>query len=742
MINPKTIVRIAHLTLLIMLLFLAKPCPAAVGDWTTYTNMNQINKMLQSGGELWCATTGGVAVLNVGEGSTTRFTNVEGLGGNYLYAVTRDTSGCLWFGAQNGTLTKYAPREDYWRVYYFVDRDGRNLRVTDLTEDGDQLWVSTDIGLSLFLVYKHGGEIKETYRRLGEPFSGGEDVEAVQVIEDRIWVGTEAGLATAKKDDPNLLDYSRWTAFTSETWVDLKNDYILCITPMEGYIVVGTEQGVFGFDPSDSTWHSLGLESRRINDLTYRDQKLYAATDEGLYEYDNQTWTAFPGSGLLSAYFNSLQIDASGSFWVGTDGKGIAAFSDSEWQTYLIEGPPANVFWDMETDPEGNLWCAHEKYGASIFDGVTWTSLNSIPQINGHRINAVVRDLGGNLWFSSWGGGVMKLDNDSSWTRYNEQNSPLKGVAANPAYVVVNDIALDERGNRWFPNWEARDSTRVVCSPAGNQDTWTVLYEKDGIGSLLMGSAFASGGHLYVCLADAGLVDYDYNWTPDDKGDDRAVRYTSEDHHLSDNTVNSAGVDKDGTLWVGTSQGLDRFDPDFERFRSVPLPEPLGPQVNHIAVDERNNKWIATANGLGMINSRGEFVYVFTTFTSSICANNVVRVKIDRKTGNVWIGTDNGLSRFESGIGAPAEDLSQVTAFPNPLVIEDGSEILTFDKLPYEAKVSIFTVAGELVKEIISGDQWDGRNQAGELVAGGIYLFHVQEPSGKSAVGKIAVIRQ
>jgi ligand-binding sensor domain-containing protein len=241
-------------------------------------------------------------------------------------------------------------------------------------------------------------------------------VEVVRVIGDRIWVGTEAGLATAKKDDPNLLDYSRWTAFTTENWVDLKNDHVLCITPAEANIVVGTEKGVFEFDPSDSTWYSLGLESRRINDLVYQDQKLYAATDAGLYEYDNQTWTAFPNSGLLSGYFNSLQIDPSGTFWVGTDGKGIASFSASQWQAHLIDGPPANTFVGMETDPQGNLWCAQERYGASVFDGFTWTSLNSVPEIDGHWIKAVKRDLGGNLWFSSWGGGVMKLDPDSNWT--------------------------------------------------------------------------------------------------------------------------------------------------------------------------------------------------------------------------------------------------------------------------------------------------------------------------------------
>lgn len=713
------------------------------GDWTTYTNMNYINEVLLKGNQLWCTTTGGVAILDINEGTFAKLTNVSGLGGNHLYSLAIDSAGSFWFGAQNGTLTKYMPEENRWRVYNFFDRDGSRLQIKDVTADGDQLWIATDVGVSLFLIYKHGGEIKETYRRLGENMKGEEEVNTIHLVGEKIWVGAIEGVATADKNDPNLLDFSRWISFTKESSPGLDNDSVYCITDIDGDIIIGTAKGVFKFDPLDSTWHSLGLEDRKINDLKYRDQKLYAATDVGLHVYyGHQMWHPFPAAGLLSSYFNSLEIHTSGTFWVGTNGKGISALHDSEWQSYVIDGPPANLFFDMEIDDKGNLWCAHEVYGASVFDGVGWTSLSSVPEILGRRINAAEKDRHNNLWFSSWGGGVIKYDLDTTWIRYTEKNSPLKGVAANPAYVVVNDIAVDEGGNRWFPNWEALDSTRVICSPAQNDTRWVIFYERDGIKSLLMYRVFAQKGHLYICFRDRGLVDYNYNWTLENKEDDQVTHYTSENHHLSDDAVICANVDKDGVLWVGTSSGLDKFDIDFERFRSVPLPDPLGLQINDIVVDERNNKWIATSNGLGMINSKGEFVSIFTTFNSKICADNVLRLKIDKKTGDVWVGTDKGLSRYESGIGAPAEKLSQVIPFPNPFIIENGTEMLTFDRLPYEARVRIFTVAGELIKEIKSGNQWNGRNQSGELVASGVYLFYVQDPSRKSAVGKIAVIRE
>ena len=723
-------------------IFSFRTTAAAVGDWTTYTNMNSINQLLFQEGKLWCATTGGAAIFDIHDSAFIRWTNVEGLGGNYLYSVAHDTSGSYWWGAQNGTLTKYTPEDNSWKVYSFIDRDETRLHINRIVPWGDQLWIATNKALVLFLIDKNGGEIKETYRRLGEDLNGEEEVTCVRMVGDRIWAGLIGGIATANRNDPNLLDFSRWISFTKETSSGLSSNSILCLTNISDRILVGTDRGVFEFHPLDSTWQSLGLSNYRINDLEYLDQNLYAATNSGLLAYQNSTWIPFSSTGLISVNLRSVTIDSTGAIWVATADQGISVYQNGTWKNHPIAGPPSNNFVDMETDQSGNLWCAHDVSGASRFDGKQWTSLSAIPEIKSHSIRAVKEDDQGNLWFSSWGGGVIKYDGDTTWIRFTEKNSPLKGISTDSAYVVINDLAIDEMGNRWFPNWEALDTTRLVCSPSEQDTSWVVFYDREGIKSVLLLRVFAKGGHLFVCTRDNGLYDLNYNWTLEDKADDQITNYTSKDDHLSDNSVMCANVDKDDALWVGTAGGLDLYDPDYERFRPIKLPDPLGPQVNDIAVDERNNKWIATSNGLGVMNNQGEFVQTFTTFNSKICGNKVLRLKVDRMTGDVWIGTDEGLSRYESGIGAPAKNLAEVIPFPNPFVIQDQPEVLTFDKLPYQATVRIFTVAGELVREIKSGNQWDGRNKSGELVASGIYLFYVQDSSGKSAVGKIAVIRK
>ena len=84
-------------------IFLFKIGSAGIGDWTTYTNKNDVQEVILKDNRLWCATTGGLVVLDTQNDTITQLTNVDGLGGNYLTSVALDSSGNLWLGAENGT---------------------------------------------------------------------------------------------------------------------------------------------------------------------------------------------------------------------------------------------------------------------------------------------------------------------------------------------------------------------------------------------------------------------------------------------------------------------------------------------------------------------------------------------------------------------------------------------------------------------------------------------------------------
>lgn len=81
-------------------------------------------------------------------------------------------------------------------------------------------------------------------------------------------------------------------------------------------------------------------------------------------------------------------------------------------------------------------------------------------------------------------------------------------------------------------------------------------------------------------------------------------------------------------------------------------------------------------------------------------------------------------------------------AFPNPFrVTQNGTISITVPISLQGANtaIKIYTVGGELVREL-SGQTWDGKNDAGALVASGTYIFIVSTANG-STRGRLALIR-
>ena len=83
-------------------------------------------------------------------------------------------------------------------------------------------------------------------------------------------------------------------------------------------------------------------------------------------------------------------------------------------------------------------------------------------------------------------------------------------------------------------------------------------------------------------------------------------QFTSDDGLSHDNVVNIT-KDKDGFLWLGTANGLNRFDGlSFKIFRNDP-DKPQTIPGNYIAgttCDKKGFLWVATNNGLCRIDTR------------------------------------------------------------------------------------------------------------------------------------------
>ena len=119
--------------------------------------------------------------------------------------------------------------------------------------------------------------------------------------------------------------------------------------------------------------------------------------------------------------------------------------------------------------------------------------------------------------------------------------------------------------------------------------------------------------------------------------------------------------------------------------------------------------------------------------------------------GDAWIAD---LSQIGKRDEDSSDDLQSISVVPNPYIVDsgyfnesNGNNKLQFTHLPDECTISIYTVSGELIKSFIHDDPYNGsewwglKNDSGNMVAPGLYIYVVQTPFGDKKIGKFAVVR-
>jgi PAS domain S-box-containing protein len=117
---------------------------------------------------------------------------------------------------------------------------------------------------------------------------------------------------------------------------------------------------------------------------------------------------------------------------------------------------------------------------------------------------------------------------------------------------------------------------------------------------------------------------------------------------LPQSSVLAIAQTREGYLWVGTEDGLARFDGiKFTLFDKTNTPDLQSNDIRALLVDHQNSLWIGTAGG-GLTRYRDG---KFTTFTSrNGLSSDSVSALYEDAVGNLWIGTDGGgLCRLSNG---------------------------------------------------------------------------------------------
>jgi hypothetical protein len=111
-------------------------------------------------------------------------------------------------------------------------------------------------------------------------------------------------------------------------------------------------------------------------------------------------------------------------------------------------------------------------------------------------------------------------------------------------------------------------------------------------------------------------------------------------------------------------------------------------------------------------------------------------------TYDVWASYLN--QTYSPVPGADPNTLTQLQVYPNPMRPSQGHTGINFNQLPPNARVRVYTLAGEKVKDLsvdaTGHSTWDGKNESGRNAASGVYIVYIQG-GGQTKTVKVAIQR-
>ncbi|MDD3145171.1 MAG: two-component regulator propeller domain-containing protein [Candidatus Gracilibacteria bacterium] len=380
-----------------------------------------------------------------------------------------------------------------------------------------------------------------------------------------------------------------------------KADYVL------SYAKGGTSTGAYNF-----------LQIATINE-----ERNEAVVKGNYYMYNSST----DSPSIVKNASNLFVVDGGSQLPYEISGNNIVVSNpfSSGWTNFTTSNSslPFSKVRGITSDGVGNLWFATYGGGVVKFDGTNMQIYNTGNGFPNNEAKSIIRDSSGNIWVGSKGG-LSKFDG-TSWTTFNTSNGLLDNF--------VRALDIDSSGNFWLGTGGGVSK----FNPTSN--TW-VSYTtgNSGLsGNVINGIKVSTDGNIWIGLYGGGVSKFNptsNTW----------ITYNTGNSGLSNNTINGINQDSNGNIWIGTDGGgISKFDPTgntWITFTTPDLPAPDGIYVNSSMQDSDGNIWIGSWGGAVKYNQS-----TFTQYTNNLTSNNIYTVYND-SNGNIWFGTTGGVSVY------------------------------------------------------------------------------------------------
>lgn len=526
--------------------------------------------------------------------------NIEdGLSQSDVKSIIQDSLGYMWFGTMDG-LNMYDGEK--FVVYKFNGEKGKSLggsQINSIVEDMDgNIWAATNNGVS-----KIGTDrekvINYVYVPMDEGTISSNKCNFIKIdSKGRIWVGTERGIS--------LYDELSDT-FQRYTTVNNKEINVTSIEEDDrGVIWIGTKEGLFYIPSGKNKVEKFnGIDDIEITSLCYskRSELWIGVREKGLrklnlsskrsiaIDTESKTYKDLPSNNI----FNILE-DRYGTIWFATD-SGLSKLTYNKFLTYTYDknnnrSLSSNIIYDIYEDKSGLIWCGSAS-GINMIN-----TKNIFEYYSTDSVTGIYEDEYGMVWVGTLGDGLNSINMDNgNIVNYEENQEKGKGPSDN----TIWDITGDYEDNIWIATGNGLNRF--------NKKTQEFTYY----------------------LHDA-----------------------NDDNSIISNLVKTVEMDSNGLLWIGTEEGLCTLDKEnnfvsyVERFRQKGISDQ---HIKSIYEDNDGVIWIGLGNygGLVKYNTVNDEIKVYTNNPKnigSISSNSINCINSDSQ-GNLWIGTEYGLNKFD-----------------------------------------------------------------------------------------------
>jgi signal transduction histidine kinase/ligand-binding sensor domain-containing protein/DNA-binding response OmpR family regulator len=617
------------------------------------------------------------------------YTVEDGLSSNSIRSLLQSRQGYIWFGTENGLNCFDGIRiRDY---SYGGPENPGNHSINAMFEDEDGvIWLATDIGVFSFL------PDEDRFRAFRTKSDTGAVISSIvySIVRDKdmnLWFATYGqgvfkyntgsdeltcyeileccnNIYSVYVDTDNTVWATGNSSYSSAVYCLNRNTDVFEAFPLTFPRGCGSSNALSVYeDSSRNLWfgtRNTGLQKvdRHTGEVAaylspasgngmmhihsieeYAHRILLVGSDDGLSLLNTVTGEHkrfLPGEtdpySLSNQFIYPIMKDKEGGLWIGTYYGGVNYVSPRNGQferfvhTKYANSVSGSVISRFSEDKHGNIWIGSDDGGLSCYSPATGKFVSYLPEegrnsLSYHNVHALCFD-GDDLWIGTYSGGLNVLNTKTGRFRLYVSSQDQNSIDQNSIYAIFKD----RDGNMWV--------TSMIGVNLYDRETDSFIRLKE-FGCVTMDIRQDTKGYLWFAMQGKGV----FRYTPGTQSWKNYLHNSNDSATIPGNMVNCIHTDRNGGVWIGTTDGLCKYNPRKDNFERIDLGTP-NRNISCIIQEERQY-WITTTKGL-IRYVPGEPCMVFSQTDGLQSDLFLAASGMKASNGKIYIGSVNGFNAF------------------------------------------------------------------------------------------------